>query len=61
MDKMNYVPRFEPVYSKKFDILPNSYYVSLTTSRFRGLHFVIHEIGVCCNLIESKVKFYYYN
>jgi len=48
IDKMNYVSRCEPVYSKKSDILPNNYKVSLTTSRFRGLHFKSHEISLCC-------------
>ena len=47
---MNYVSRCEQVYSKKSDILPNNYYVSLTTSRFRGLHFESHAISLCCKI-----------
>ena len=44
MDKMNYVSRCELVYSQEFDILRNNYYVSLTTSRFRGLHSISNAV-----------------
>ena len=42
---IHYVSICELVYSTKFDILPNIYYVSLTTCRFRGLHFESHAIS----------------
>ena len=50
---MIYVFRCEPVYSKKSDILPNNYWVSLTTSRCRGLHVESHEISLCCKICEK--------
>ena len=56
MDKMNYVSRCELVYSKKFDIqnvLPNNYCVSVTMSRFRGLHFESHAINLCCKICKK--------
>ena len=57
MDKMNHVSRCELVYSKKFDILPYNYYVSLTTSRFQGLHFESHAISLCCNICKKAGAF----
>ena len=53
MDKMNYVSKCDPVYSKKSDILPNNYEVGLNTSIFRGLHFERHEISLCCKICKS--------
>jgi len=54
MDKMNYVSICEPVYSIKFDILPNNYWFSLTTLRFWGLHFESHEIS----LLDVTLEFH---
>jgi len=42
IDNMNNVSRCELVYNKKYDILPNNYKVSLTTSRCWGIHFASH-------------------
>ena len=46
IDRMNYVSRCEPVYSKKSDILPNNYKLA-SLRPDSGVYTLSHKISLC--------------